>query len=426
MNGKHRILILGLAVAALHSDAWAGGETTAFTFQGQLKRDGVPWNGKADFRFGLWDAASLGNPIGLAVDRLAQTVINGLFTVEVDFGASGFDGNPRWLEVEVRTDQSGLFVRLSPRHPITAAPYALHALNTPSAGLWQANGADIHNTNSGNVGIGDTTPTATLTVGDGDKFQVAGAQGDVTLTDDQASITFAAADATNTPMMHMFASGTLNADRMVLAHSPGAPSWGLQYVDQDDDFVFMRAGTPVLRIDLGGQRVGVGTRIPTEKLEVTGAARADRFLYAAPRQHLLSIPGEAFQPAANVDFFNSGGSGGAELGAGSFEGLVAPVHLPHGAVVTSMRVFYRDTSDHALQVSLKALNYGAGTYEGLASINTVGAPGDADATTMAVSNAVIDNSSRGYFVTARDLSGWDAGNLLVKGVVITYTTIEAD
>ncbi|MEK9130058.1 MAG: hypothetical protein AAB526_01515, partial [Patescibacteria group bacterium] len=38
----------------------------------------------------------------------------------------------------------------------------------------------------GNVGIGDTTPAATLTVGDGDKFQVAGATGNITTAGDLA------------------------------------------------------------------------------------------------------------------------------------------------------------------------------------------------------------------------------------------------
>lgn len=40
--------------------------------------------------------------------------------------------------------------------------------------------------NGGNVGIGDLTPTATLTVGDGDLFQVAGASGNITTAGDIA------------------------------------------------------------------------------------------------------------------------------------------------------------------------------------------------------------------------------------------------
>lgn len=58
------------------------------------------------------------------------------------------------------------FTTLSPRQPVTAVPFAVYALN----GNWNTNGADIYNDNSGNVGIGTTTPTA--------KFEVIRSAGD--------------------------------------------------------------------------------------------------------------------------------------------------------------------------------------------------------------------------------------------------------
>ena len=128
-------------------------------------------------------------------------------------------------------------------------------------------------TNNGNVGIGDASPAATLTVGEGDKFQVSGTQGDVTFTDDLASITFPATDATNAPMIYMFASGTTNGNRMVLAHSLLFPTWGLQYEDTSDKFHFLRSGTEVMTVDLGGSRVGIGTTAPGYLLDVGGRMR---------------------------------------------------------------------------------------------------------------------------------------------------------
>src|SRR5262249_33438333 len=86
------------------------------------------------------------------------TVSAGLFTVSLDFGASVFNGTARWLEISVNATV------LSPRQPLTIAPFAQWAAASPGSGLWQASGSNIGNANSGNVGIGTTTPANKLTV----------------------------------------------------------------------------------------------------------------------------------------------------------------------------------------------------------------------------------------------------------------------
>ena len=120
----------------------------------------------------------------------------------------------------------------------------------------------------GNIGIGTTTPSNTLSVG-ANKFLVDAAEGDVTLTDDMGTLTFPATSGTNTPMIQMFASGTLNANRMVIAHSPGFPDWGLQYMDLGNKFNFLNSGISVLTVDLSNQRVGIGTNSPSYRLHVS-------------------------------------------------------------------------------------------------------------------------------------------------------------
>lgn len=140
---------------------------TAFTYQGQLKDAGSPLNGPADFQFSLWDAVTGGAQIGSMVSLNAVNITNGLFTVNLDFGAAAFSGNARWLQLAVRSPAGGVgaFTTLSPRQPLTAAPYALYALGSPGGtGFWAASGADIHNTNDGKVGIGTDTPTGLLGV----------------------------------------------------------------------------------------------------------------------------------------------------------------------------------------------------------------------------------------------------------------------
>lgn len=139
----------------------------------------------------------------------------------------------------------------------------------PFESPWTESGINLYY-NTGNVGIGDASPAASFTVGDGDKFQVHGAEGDVIFTDDQASIRFANALGANAPMMQMFSSGTNNSTRMFLAHSPSFPSWGIRYNDTADAFTWIGNNIPVMHVQLAGaQRVGIGNEAPEAKLHVS-------------------------------------------------------------------------------------------------------------------------------------------------------------
>jgi len=141
---------------------------------------------------------------------------------------------------------------------------------------WTPNGSNI-SYSAGNVGIGDATPAATLTVGNGDKFQVSGTQGDVTFTDDEASIQFPATTNPNSPMMYMFSAGTQNADRMVIGHSPSFPRWGIEYHDTTDVFYLRSYSARGFAFDLSNGNFGIGVEAPTAKIYV----KNDPFLRTA-------------------------------------------------------------------------------------------------------------------------------------------------
>ncbi|MFH1110097.1 MAG: hypothetical protein V1790_13015 [Planctomycetota bacterium] len=99
---------------------------SSFTYQGQLKLDGQPVDGAATFSFSLWDADAGGNRLASPLVYANVPVVNGLFSVNLDFGAGAFNGDARWLEVEAESPPgSGSGAVLSPRQRMAPVPYAL-------------------------------------------------------------------------------------------------------------------------------------------------------------------------------------------------------------------------------------------------------------------------------------------------------------
>lgn len=109
---------------------------SGFTYQGRLTDGGGPANGIYDLRFILYDADAGGTQVGATVEKANIQIQNGLFTTELDFGASAFDGNARWLEIAIRPgDSAGAYTVLSPRQPINPVPYATYAKTAGTAAL---------------------------------------------------------------------------------------------------------------------------------------------------------------------------------------------------------------------------------------------------------------------------------------------------
>ena len=142
MKNRTRLkLIKRIALAALllsavnyHALTWAQG--TAFTYQGRLNDGASAANGFYDLRFTLFDSTNAGTAIGLIVTNTASPVSNGLFTASLDFGPNAFNGDARWLEIAVRTNGlANSFTPLTPRQPLTPAPYAIRASAVDAAGI---------------------------------------------------------------------------------------------------------------------------------------------------------------------------------------------------------------------------------------------------------------------------------------------------
>ncbi len=124
-------MALGLVVCQA-ADSRAVDMGTAFTYQGRLIDGNDVADGLYDFQFKLFDSVTNGNQLNSDVNIPDLDVVDGYFTVELDFGGGIFDGSSVWLDIGIRPGEQGdpnFYTGLSPRHELTATPYALFALS---------------------------------------------------------------------------------------------------------------------------------------------------------------------------------------------------------------------------------------------------------------------------------------------------------
>jgi len=270
---------LVLALASAHLNAAPLG--TAFTYQGRLTDGANPANGTIPMVFGLWDAEMGGINVGTPTSISSNvTVANGLFTIDLDFGATAFSGDARWLEIRVNG------TLMTSRQRVAPTPNALYAStagtvkngavqadqlgpsNAPALdqvcsyngsslfwqtpggpNLWSLNGNNDAYYNGGKVGIGTSVPVAPLEVfGNWN-----GEQGAVNLIGNRPSIRFTGDSATGNQswLMHLGGDGPGN---LQFFRRTGPGSWA-----------------NAMTLATSGN-VGIGSINPASKLEVIGAA----------------------------------------------------------------------------------------------------------------------------------------------------------
>jgi hypothetical protein len=106
------------------ADAAAAEVSPAFTYQGNLSRNGQPVNATCAFRFTLWDELSGGSRRGDPYSNTAVPVQGGVFTVLINF-LNQFKGDELYQQTEVRCPGDADFITLAPRQLVAAVPYAI-------------------------------------------------------------------------------------------------------------------------------------------------------------------------------------------------------------------------------------------------------------------------------------------------------------
>jgi hypothetical protein len=165
--GKGVVAVGLLALALFCANPSVQAQTTGFTYQGKLADSGTPATGAYDLQFKLFNALTNGAQQGSTQTVTNVAVANGIFTVQLDFGAcdSCFNGAARFLEIAIKKTIDATFVTLAPRQPITSTPYAIKTQNLTFNGSFN-NGNTIFTASNTFAGEGaglNTTPHPDLT-----------------------------------------------------------------------------------------------------------------------------------------------------------------------------------------------------------------------------------------------------------------------
>ncbi len=127
-----RLHFLAIGAVLLAMGFAARGQTTVFSYQGQLSSNSVPATGLYDLQFELLDTNN--NLIAGPLTNAPVGVTNGIFITTLNFGSAAFDGSGRWLEIGVRNyGASSAYNILTPPQQITSVPYAIRAINASNA-----------------------------------------------------------------------------------------------------------------------------------------------------------------------------------------------------------------------------------------------------------------------------------------------------
>jgi hypothetical protein len=158
------------------------------------------------------------------------------------------------------------------------------------------------------------------------------------------------------------------------------------------------------------------------------AAKAYR--YAAPKAYSITYGASDFQPETNAaangkllftnnnadDFYPSAANGV----------LRAPMHLPQGAVITSITLIYYDFVSPDITLTLRSITpslINTSAFTSLGSITPTGAPGYSSATLTPTSTVTIDNAK---VYTLRASFGAVDSNLTITAVRVNYTVTQAE
>ncbi len=420
------LLIFAIPVARTFAQ---GGDTnraaastgSAFTYQGNLEKSGSGVSDTCSFDFKLYDAATGGNQVGSTVSKSGVSVSNGKFTAELDFGSSAFNGDARYLDVQVQCTGDFGMVALSPRTALNGTPYALSL--RPGVDV---NGSDATGRIFGAVN-NDTTGSNAAIYGESKSAAGAGISGWNTNSSGGYGIYGNSTASGGTPY------GVYG----IASDAGSATSYGV-YGKSNSSF-----GTGVGGISPQNGVYGEASNTSGATWGVYGKSNSASGygVYSSGNAHVegqltwkamtgtISIPGLAFQPFDGAGILVRDISGGGVTPSSSSSVLsYAPIQLPNNATVTKLSFYWADSSNSNGNVSLYRTDMQGNENAMAAAFSSGGSSGGGGGTTVTsssstttISSAAIDNTAYSYYLYLNLPIDSNGASIKAYGVTVEYT-----
>jgi hypothetical protein len=445
-------------------------------YQGYLENSGTPVNGTVNMDFAIYNIPT-GGPLLWSETQSGVTVTEGTFSVTLGINNAidlPFDVQ-YYLGVNVDGDGE-----MTPRVELTSVPYAMRAKEVDTAPAHVHSGSDI---TSGSTGV--QRRVAEMCVGGGsiraieetggvicepddDTTYTAGTGIDI--TGNQVNVTAPLILSAPSTLATIKGTGTLSGPGVeginttitgygVRGENTSGASTIYGILGSEYDGVVgytnraggygvkgeSNAGSGVRGNSSDGRAVdgytnagyalygnsgasGYGLYTPDRayvggNLELAGGT-TNKVKYLSPRTHYYTVGGEGFVPVNHLlQYELNSGFGGASITSGSGD-LVHSVHLPHGAVITDLRVYFEGVTGKTVGVTLQRMSLTGGSYDNLASVSSAEPPpAFHNGNDNSIVEGTVDNLNYSYNLVATS-SSWSP-SLKVMGAVITYTISEA-
>lgn len=227
----------------------------------------------------------------------------------------------------------------------------------------------------------------------------------------------------------------LSESAVLFGNASDAASGGIVYnnVSNLNGLQFRTNGNANRMVITNAGNMGIGNLNPSEKLQVSGNIKADSFKYATPKTFFYNLSGSDFRGFLSRDTTTiSLGSGSIFMGnTVATNGIVAPVHLPHGAKMINITYYLEDFSaPQNLQTVFYRKTILSNFFpENIGVVNSAGSAGLAAYTTpVNFFSNIVDNTLYTYYLnvyTTPFPSAWFSSALGLRAVIIEYTLTEA-